>query len=472
MEDIVKRGDAEKVPEMEINKEPTWYIPHHGIYHPQKPGRIHVVFDGSAKFQNTSLNEHLLSGPDLTNTLVGVLCRFRKGQVAIMCDVERMFHQFHVVAEDQDYLRFLWWEDGNMDKPPSVFRMRVHLFGAASSPGCANFGFKHLAAQGEGKFSQATIKFIQRNFYVDDGLASVDSEEEAIQLVKEARDLCNSGKLHLHKFISNNKEVIASIPKKECAGGATDLDLALGEPKIERALGVQWCVTSDTFHFRVIVKDNPCTRRRVLSTVVSIFDPLGFVAPYILVGKRILQRMCQDKLDWDEPLPDDLKPHWEAWLRDLLNLSSIKIPRCYVPPTFKDIQQYELHSFSDASISGYGVCSYLRAVTKSGEVHCTLVMGKARVAPTKVTTIPRIELSAAVVATRTACFLKRELEIEEIKEYFWTDSKVVLGYINNDARRFHVFVANRIQRIRSLNQVNGDMLLLNKIQPTMHLVES
>lgn len=107
MQDIITRGDAEKVPEREISSETAWYIPHHGVYHPQKPKKICVVFDCSAKFKNTSLNEHLLTGPDLTNTLVGVLCRFRKGQVAIMCDVERMFHQFHVAPSDQDYLRFL-----------------------------------------------------------------------------------------------------------------------------------------------------------------------------------------------------------------------------------------------------------------------------------------------------------------------------------------------------------------------------
>ncbi|XP_039902265.1 uncharacterized protein LOC120742861 [Simochromis diagramma] len=374
MQDIIKRGDAEKVPEAELNNQPAWYIPHHGVYHPQKPNKIRVVFDCSARFQNTSLNEHLLSGPDLTNTLVGVLCRFRKGRVAVMCDVERMFHQFHVAPKDQDYLRFLWWEDGNMERSTSVFRMRVHLFGAASSPGCANFGFKHVAAQGENKFSEATVKFMQRNFYVDDGLVSVDSVQEAIQLVKEARELCATGKLHLHKFISNSKEVIAAIPKEECVAGATDLDLALGEPKIERALGVQWCVSSDTFQFRVIVKNNPFTRRGVLSTVASIFDPLGFVAPFILVGKKLLQRMCQEKLDWDEPLPEDLKPQWEAWLRDLQNLSSIKISRCYVPSTSDQVKQYELHSFSDASVTSYGVCSYLRTVTKFGEVQCTLVM--------------------------------------------------------------------------------------------------
>lgn len=88
-----------------------------------------------------------------------------------MCDIERMFHQFHMKREDQDYLRFLWWENGNLETIPSIYRMKVHLFGAASSPGCANFRLKHLAGQGQGQFSEDSIRFIQRNFYVDDGLA-------------------------------------------------------------------------------------------------------------------------------------------------------------------------------------------------------------------------------------------------------------------------------------------------------------
>lgn len=182
MEDIISRGDAEKVPEHEINNHNVWYIPHHEVYHPQKKRKIRVVFDCSAKYQGTSLNEHLFARPDLTNTLVGVLCRFRKGQIAVMCDVEHMFHQFHVAARDQDYLRFLWWEGGNMEAQPSVFCMKIHLFGATSSPGCANFGLKHLDAEGASEFSEATVRFIKRNFYVDDGLTSVDSEAEAIQL--------------------------------------------------------------------------------------------------------------------------------------------------------------------------------------------------------------------------------------------------------------------------------------------------
>lgn len=239
MDETISRVDAEKVPEEGIHKAPAWHIPHHGVYHPQKPGRIHIVFDCSAKFQGISLNDHLLTGPELTNTLVGVLYRFWRGPVAVIYDIERMFHQFHVKAEDQDYLWFLWWENGNLEAKPSTYRMKVHLFGAASSPGCANYGLKHIAAEGQGRFSDDAIKFIQQNFYVDDGLWSVASTSQAIQLVKAARELCSTGKLWLHKFTSNSKEVLATMPKEKCAEAAKDKDMALGELQMERELSVQ-----------------------------------------------------------------------------------------------------------------------------------------------------------------------------------------------------------------------------------------
>lgn len=111
--------------------------------------------------------------------------------------------------------------------------------------------------------------------------------------------------------------------------------------------------------------------------------------------------------------------------------------------------RHELHSFSDASLNGYGACSYLRSISETGKISCSLVIGKAKVAPTKVTTIPRLELSSAVTSVRISDVAKRELEIKDLQDYYWSDSKVVLGYVNNDAKRFHTFVASHIQRIRS-----------------------
>ncbi|XP_077977489.1 uncharacterized protein LOC144433051 [Glandiceps talaboti] len=451
MDDIIDKGDAERVSSKE-EEDRVWYIPHHGVYHPQKPEKIRVVFDCSARFKGTSLNNHLLTGPDLINGLVGVLCRFRKNPVAVMCDIERMFHQFLVNKKDRDYLRFLWWENGDITNEPVVYRMKVHLFGAASSPGCANFGLKYLASQHEAEFPVAA-NFIRKNFYVDDGLTSTELEREAIQLVNETQAVCAKGGLHLHKFISNSREVMEAIPVSERAAGIKNVNLSLDSLPIERALGIQWCVETDTFKFGIQVKKQPPTRRGILSTVASIYDPLGFLAPFILIGKGILQEMCRNGINWDEPLPDNLRPRWERWKAEFVNLREIEIPRCYKPPEFGCIKAAELHHFSDACTNGYGQCSYLRLIGEN-KVHCSLICGKARVTPIKVVTIPRLELTAAVVSSNMSSILKEELELKLVREYFWTDSKVVLGYIANEARRFHVFVANRIQRIRQASTPN------------------
>ncbi|XP_078494962.1 uncharacterized protein LOC144749776 isoform X2 [Ciona intestinalis] len=129
------------------------YVPHTGVYHPKKPGKIRVVFDCSAQFAGSSLNDHLLQGPDLTNNLVGVLTRFRKEEVALMTDIESMFHQFFVRKQDRDFLRFLWWKDDSFQEILE-YRMKVHLFGAKSSPGVANYGLKQAADDGEDIFGQ------------------------------------------------------------------------------------------------------------------------------------------------------------------------------------------------------------------------------------------------------------------------------------------------------------------------------
>ena len=447
MADVLEKGEAEPV----TNEGPVGrvnYIPHHGVYHPKRPNKFRVVFDCSARQQGVSLNDCLLKGPELNNPLVGVLCRFRKHPVAFVGDIERMFHQFFVRPEDRDLLRFLWWEDGNIDSRPQEYRMRVHLFGAASSPACAIYGLKYIANKYDAEYPQAA-EFIRNDFYVDDGLVSVRTVEDGISLVREAQELCRRGGVHLHKFVSNSQELMASIASSERAA-VKDLDLENGH--MERTLGVQWSLGSDTLTFSVSPQECPPTRRGILAMVASVYDPLGFVAPFILVGKRILQEMCRRKVGWDDTLPADLQPEWEAWKSSLKELTNIRIPRCFCPNLVGDTVGIELHHFSDASVVGYGTCSYLRFVTEEG-VCCSLVFGKARVAPTKVVTIPRLELTAATVAVKISVMLRRELHYEQMVEHFWTDSRVVLGYIQNEGRKFHTFVANRVELIRSQTEV-------------------
>ena len=97
----------------------------------------------------------------------------------------------------------------------------------------------------------------------------------------------------------------------------TSLDLSPNYLPIERALAVQWFVESDALGFQIILKDKPLTRRGILSTVSSIYDPLGMAAPFLLIGKKILQNLCKEKLGWDEKISDEYRARWENWKREL-----------------------------------------------------------------------------------------------------------------------------------------------------------
>ena len=295
---------------------------------------------------------------------------------------------------------------------------------------------KTTAEDNEKNLGSETAEFLTKNFYVDDGLKSVKTVNEAIVLIQKSKEMCKQGGFRLHKFISNHKEVIESIPVEDHAKGIKDLDIEHEELPSERVLGIEWCVESDVFQFRISLKDKPFTRRGILSTVSSIYDPLGFAAPFLLQGKRILQDLCKEKVEWDDPIHDELRARWEKWRSELVLLEEMKITRCYKPNDFGKLKSIEVHHFSDASADGYGQCSYLRLVDDKNRVHCSFLLGKARVTPLKPVTIPRLELTAALVSVKVSQTLQEELEYDEMDEFFWTDSKVILGYINNDARPF------------------------------------
>ena len=190
-----------------------------------------------------------------------------------------------------------------------------------------------------------------------------------------------------------------------------------------------------------------------------MFDPLGMLAPLTLVGKKILQELCRDGADSDDRIPEPLCARRTRWRSDLRQLSNLKVPRCYKPEGFGEVRSVELHHFSEASKDPYGQCSYLRLIDHSGQIHCFLEMAKSCVAPLKPVTIPRLELTAAVPC--------REVECDKITEVFWTDSKVVIGDVSNDAWCFHVFAAKSNRYETTPYLVNGSTWKETKIQQTM-----
>ena len=120
----------------------------------------------------------------------------------------------------------------------------------------------------------------------------------------------NSG-FNLTKFVFFNKEVIDKIPIVIRAKPIQNIDLKRDILPIEYALGVQWCIESDSFKYNIRLSDKPHTRRGLLSTISSIFDPLGIVSPFLLTGEAHLQELCRDGKDWDEPIPADIHASWD-----------------------------------------------------------------------------------------------------------------------------------------------------------------
>ncbi|XP_032387795.1 uncharacterized protein LOC116699370 [Etheostoma spectabile] len=465
LSDMLAQDYAEIIPtdQLEQDDGKVWYIPHHGVHHPTK-GKLRVVFDCGATYKGTSLNCQLLQGPDLTNSLIGVLIRFRKEPVAVMADISAMFHQVKVPDKHKNFLRFLWWPNGNTDKEPMEYRMRVHLFGAVSSPSCANYALRRTAEDNASDFPPEVISTINHNFYVDDCLKSTASEVDAIRIVKDLTALCHKGGFSLQKWVTNRRSVLMSIPNDIRATGMKELDLDTDQLPMERALGLQWCAESDKFGFRAVLQERPHTRRGILSVVSSLYDPLGFLAPFIMPAKLMLQELCRRNLKWDEQIPPFFSKQWYDWLSDLQRISEFKVDRCIKPQNFSVSATAQIHHFSDASLVGYGTVAYLR-LQDGNNVHVSFLVGKARVTPLKSITIPRLELTAAVLVVRMDQMLHREMQCQLEKSRFWTDSTTVLKYISNETKRFHTFVANRVSVIREATDVDQWKYVGSKVNP-------
>ena len=333
--------------------------------------------------------------------------------------------------------------------------MVAHLFGATSSPSIANFALRNTADRAESQFGTCVADTIRKNFYVDDCLKAVQSEDEAIQLIHNLRIACKQGGFRITKFCSNRPSVLNSIPSEECSKDIQTRSLDYDDLPSGRALGVHWSLVHDSYGFSINMKTKPSTRRGILSTMSSIYDPLGFVAPFILYAKKILQDLCREQqLDWDDPVPEEYSVCWNDWLDELPQLEDVQVNRCIKPLAYGDVVSCQLHVFSDASTMGYGAVTYLRLLDNHGKIHCTFIMGKARLAPVKLATIPRLELTAATVAVRIGHIIQRELEIKLDRVIYHTDSTTVLHYIFNEKKRFPIFVANRVQFIRDHSNTN------------------
>ena len=285
----VNAGYVRKVDQAELNETKDklqWYLPHHPVINPHKPEKVRRVCNAAAKYQGVALNDKLLPGPDLLQSLIGIIFRFREHQIALSADIETMFLQVAVPKDDSRCLRFLWREDP--ERRIEIYEYTRHVFGAKSFPTCANYAL-HQVAKDNAVNDENLVKAVQRNFYMDDFLKSVRTPQEAIEVYQKVRDILIKGGFKLTKWITSDEEVKSHIPEKDRSKKVVKTFEA--EPQSSSTLELNWNVDTDSL---IVCRGNEhevpakITQRIVLSFVSAVFDPLGICSPFTIRMRFLL----------------------------------------------------------------------------------------------------------------------------------------------------------------------------------------
>lgn len=450
----IEKNYLRKVTRKDNSNQRSWYLPHFPVKYPLKPGKIRVVFDAASKSHGTSLNDNLVTGPDFLKLLAGVLFRFRQRTIGFIGDIKDMFHRVLIQESDIKCQKILWrGRERNVE--PDEYEMTVMMFGATCSPSSAIY-VKNLNAQRYEKQYPEAVNAIINKHYMDDYLDSKFSVEEAIKIINEVIYIHKQGSFEICNWISSSKEVMAAIPEhlRRKSNTAVTLD---HENLPGRVLGVLWKPEEDVFTFssdfakidqKLLDGKRLPTKREVLKVVNSIYDPLGFVAHFVITGRIILKSIWRSKIDWDQTIPENVNQDWQLFLKNLKNIGNVQIDRCY-STYLQNCDNIQLHVFGDSSNQAYCAIAFMR-IQRDHEVHVKFITAKTRVTPLKENTdenIHRFELQAALLVSRLSKFVLSEHEIDFDDCFYWTDSMAVWYWIHSETKRYKQFVANRLNEI-------------------------
>ncbi|XP_058797666.1 uncharacterized protein LOC131667915 [Phymastichus coffea] len=433
------------------------YVSHFGVQNVNKPGKVRLVFDTAEKTDGISMNNLLDTGPDLLESLLGVLLRFRQHPFAVKADIQDMYLRVKVIEKDRASQLFLYRED-DRQREPDVYAMTCLIFGSKSSP-CSALYVKNCNAERYAETTPVAARSIIKNSYMDDYLVSGGSIEEMQKLVRDVKQINSEANFVLHRWASNDERIVKFVNKDEKLGRETKASLCNVE---ERVLGLYWDCENDKLSFNIGINkidDNVLlgnlkpTKREFCSIIMSVYDPLGLLSPFLLCAKAIMQDVWRSGVGWDARIREEEFIAWKQWLTNLVAIKDCSIPRCFIS-IGTDYFRTQLHVFCDASLQAYAAAAYLRTESHDGKVDVSLVMAKTRVAPVKPTTIPRLELQAAVLGARIASTVSEELDIKISEKIFWSDSTTVLQWIRAGPRLKQTFVRNRLGEIGDKTQIS------------------
>ncbi|XP_076679541.1 uncharacterized protein LOC143374875 [Andrena cerasifolii] len=422
-----------------------YYLPHHGVIRVSSTTtKLRVVFNASCKTTSgLSLNDLVHKGPNLLPEIFDILLRWRLHAVVFSADIEKMYRQIRVHTDDCDFQRILWRKKAS--DPVKAYRLLTVTYGMACAPYLAIRTLKQLSADEIDRYPSAAPCLLN-DVYMDDVISGADTISAALHIQKELLSLLKAGGFKLRKWASNSPELLKTLPLDYVA---TTPELSCNFEGTFSLLGLKWQTTSDCFLFSAAPKnrDNALTKRVVFRETASLYDPLGFLAPVIIAAKIFVQSLWLLKLGWDEPLPLNLTETWERYYNGLGALSSLRIPRWLA--VRKDSGFYELHGFADASITAYAAVIYLRSLSESEPPRINLVAAKTRVAPLKQISLPRLELCAATLLARLTIRVLQALNLPRREVHLWSDSTIVLSWLQKQPSQWTTFVANRVSEIQT-----------------------
>ncbi|XP_041451926.1 uncharacterized protein LOC121405330 [Drosophila obscura] len=420
-----------------------YFLPHHCVIkEDSSTTKLRVVFDGSAvTTSGLSLNDLLMSGPTIQSKLFHTLLRFRTFSIALTGDIGKMYRCVRVSMPDT-MLQCILWRD-SVDDDIKIFKLNTVTYGTKPASFLAIRAMHQLAMDESSSYPLGSETILQ-DFYVDDMISGGNSVEEVLDIMRQTTELLACGNFQLRKWCSNSPDVLREVPEAE---RESFLKLDDGSD-VTKALGLIWEPQRDKFLFTFApqIGVGKHTKRSVLSTIARCYDPMGLIGPTLTRAKIIMQRMWRDKLHWDESLPQPLESAWTEFCKDFATVGNATFPRYILQPKAR----FELHAFCDASLQAYGACIYARSFRDTAdEVH--LLCSKARVAPLKTLTVPKLELCAAFLLANLLREI-RKIDTFDCPIHCWSDSTVVLSWLREEPSKFNVFVSNKISAIQQLTR--------------------
>ena len=440
----LKKGYIRKIDPSEgiITK---WFLPHFPVVKTDRvTTKVRVVFDASARCDGISLNDAIHSGPKLHNQLFDVLLRFRRYPIAIACDISEMYLRIQLYPSDKLFHRFLW-RDLELSKSPDVYEFNSLVFGVNASPFLAQYVSQFHANLFKHRYPKAS-ETILKSTYMDDSMDSVISEAEGVKLYKELCELWSKAGMKTHKWLSNSTVVMEEIPLEDRVSKLRLDDNNLFSTKV---LGVLWMASEDYFMFdsKLGSHEERFTKRTFLKNIATLFDPLGFLSPFTVRAKVLMQEIWIVGVEWDSFLPEEINSKVKAWFNELKDLERIKIPRSLQNRGI--VKSICLHTFVDASENAYGAVVYVRIEYDDKSISVSLAAAKTKVSPLKAVSIPRLELMGAHLGSSLAKSVAKVLSVTQRQMMFWSDSLDVLWWIRGYGRMYKPFVSNRVGDIQS-----------------------